>query len=180
MDITKVVARRLLEIRETHGYTSEEIGKVVNRSQQSYSRYETGVSQLNYDQLYALAKFYNVSIDYFFGLDTERTSENVSAMSDDDLDKAIIDGYLNLNKKERMDFRNTLLKALSKLIGLTGLDKVLAENSDEDKPEKPKEIESNKTFSFRKVGRKDGEPTDIILTQEELDDIMNQPDDVDY
>ena len=180
MDISKIVARRLLEIREAHGYTSEEIGKVVNRSQQSYSRYETGVSQLNYEQLYTLAKFYNVSIDYFFGLDTEKMSENVSAMSDDDLDKAIIDGYLNLNKKERMDFRNTLLKALSKLIGLTGLDKILAENSDEDKPEKPKEIESNKTFSFRKVGRKDGELTDIILTQEELDDIMNQPDEADY
>ena len=180
MDIPKIVARRLLEIREAHGYTSEEIGKVVNRSQQSYSRYETGVSQLNYEQLYMLAKFYNVSIDYFFGLDTEKMSENVSAMSDDDLDKAIIDGYLNLNKKERMDFRNTLLKALSKLIGLTGLDKVLAENSDEDKPEKPKEIESNKTFSFRTVGRKDGEPTNITLTQKELDDIMNQPDEADY
>lgn len=180
MDVLKTVTKRLKEIRDAHGYTSDDVAKVVQRSRQAYNRYETGVNQLNYEQLYALAKFYNVSIDYFFGLDTEKMSENVSAMSDDDLDKAIIDGYLNLNKKERMDFRNTLLKALSKLIGLTGLDKVLTENSDEDKPEKPREIKSNKTFSFRKVGRKDGEPTDIILTQEELDDIMNQPDDVDY
>ena len=55
---------RIRELREDNDYLQRDIARVLNVSQQQYSRYETGVNEMTYDQLIELAKFYEVSIDY--------------------------------------------------------------------------------------------------------------------
>ncbi len=59
---------RLRDIREDHDLTQTEIARMIGMSQVQYSRYESGVQQIPFHHVIALAKIYNVSIDYLAGL----------------------------------------------------------------------------------------------------------------
>ena len=55
---------RLRELREDKDLYQKDMAKLLNVSQQQYSRCETEENQLSYDGLIKLADFYNTSIDY--------------------------------------------------------------------------------------------------------------------
>ena len=55
---------RLREIREDKDLYQKDLAKILNVSQQQYSRCETEENELSYDGLIKLANFYNTSIDY--------------------------------------------------------------------------------------------------------------------
>ncbi len=55
---------RIRELREDHDLNQKDLSKILNVSQQQYSRYETGLNQMTYEQLIILSEYYNVSIDY--------------------------------------------------------------------------------------------------------------------
>lgn len=55
---------RLKEIRENRELLQKDIARVLNTSQQQYSRYETEENEISVTLLKQLAKFYNTSIDY--------------------------------------------------------------------------------------------------------------------
>ncbi len=59
---------RIREIREDHDYTQAEIAKLLNCTQQTYSRYETGEITIDIHSLIILANFYHTSVDYLLGL----------------------------------------------------------------------------------------------------------------
>ena len=59
---------RLRNIREDRDLTQEEIGKLLNKSQQGYSHIESGRAELKIDDLVTLCRFYNLSADYIIGL----------------------------------------------------------------------------------------------------------------
>ncbi|MBR5288148.1 MAG: helix-turn-helix transcriptional regulator [Clostridia bacterium] len=63
--------QRLKEVREDRDLTQEEIGKVINKSQQGYGHIENGRAELKIDDLIALCRFYNLSADYLIGLTDE-------------------------------------------------------------------------------------------------------------
>ena len=58
------MANRLREIRKRKGYTQQKVAMDLNLSQNSISRYESGVREADYDLLVRFADYYNVSIDY--------------------------------------------------------------------------------------------------------------------
>ena len=60
--------RRLRDLREDRDLTQQDIAKLLHCSQTTYSRYETGKSNVPIDILKTLAKFYKVSIDYIVEL----------------------------------------------------------------------------------------------------------------
>ena len=60
--------QRLREIREDRDLSQEEVGKVINKSQQGYSHIENGRAELKIDDLIRLCRFYNLSADYVIGL----------------------------------------------------------------------------------------------------------------
>ena len=62
---------KIRDIREDKDLTQEDIAKVLNCKQQTYSRYETGEITIDIFRLETLAKFYNTSIDYLVGLTDE-------------------------------------------------------------------------------------------------------------
>lgn len=64
---------KLRNLREDNDITQTEIAEMLGCSQTTYSRYETGNSNVPIDILKKLAKFYNVSIDYIIGLTNEKT-----------------------------------------------------------------------------------------------------------
>ena len=63
---------RLKEIREDKDYKQSDIAKVLNTTQQQYSKYELGLQVIQVERLVKLAKFYNTSVDYLIGLTNER------------------------------------------------------------------------------------------------------------
>ena len=54
--------------RIDHDYLQKDIAKLLNISNQYYSRYENGQVDMPIRHLITLAKLYNVSIDYLVGL----------------------------------------------------------------------------------------------------------------
>ncbi|MCI7692670.1 MAG: helix-turn-helix transcriptional regulator, partial [Oscillospiraceae bacterium] len=47
--------------------TQAQVAEVIGTSQQHYGKYETGKIVIPFDRVVALAKYYNVSLDYIAG-----------------------------------------------------------------------------------------------------------------
>lgn len=71
-EIITMNIERLKEIREDKDYKQSDIAKVLNTTQQQYSKYELGLQVIPVERLVKLAKFYNTSVDYLIGLTNER------------------------------------------------------------------------------------------------------------
>ena len=60
--------QRLKDLREDADKTQEEIAKIIGTSQSYYAQYENGKRAIPFERMIILAKYYNVSLDYFAGL----------------------------------------------------------------------------------------------------------------
>ena len=58
------VYKRIRDMREDKDLTQTQLAKEINVSQRTYSYYENGERTIPPEVLIALAKFYNVSVDY--------------------------------------------------------------------------------------------------------------------
>lgn len=67
--------RRIRDLREDNDYTQKDLSKVLNCSQQAYSKYELGQRDIPTEILIALAKFYNTTSDYILELSDERNKK---------------------------------------------------------------------------------------------------------
>ena len=59
---------RIKSVREDRDLTQEQIGRLLNKSQQGYNHIETGRAELKIEDLIRLCKFYGLSADYLIGL----------------------------------------------------------------------------------------------------------------
>lgn len=60
--------QRLRDLREDSDKTQEHIASILKISRQHYSLYERGERELPMHHFIALARYYNVSLDYLAGL----------------------------------------------------------------------------------------------------------------
>ncbi len=58
---------KLKQLREASGLKQEELGKIVNLSKATISRYEANTIEPNNETLKLIANYFNVSIDYLLG-----------------------------------------------------------------------------------------------------------------
>ncbi len=63
--------KRLRDIREDHGLTQAQAGKIINKTQQGYNHIEAGRAELKIEDLAKLCRFYRVTSDYMIGLTDE-------------------------------------------------------------------------------------------------------------
>lgn len=68
MEFKKQVGERLSQARKQAGYTQKQVGEKLNMLQQAYARFESGIFELNYEQIVILCKLFEISADYLFGL----------------------------------------------------------------------------------------------------------------
>lgn len=66
------VNERLKGLRQSHGLTQTDIAEVLNISKREYWRYEQQNYCTRYINLFILSVFYNVTMDYLFGLTNEQ------------------------------------------------------------------------------------------------------------
>lgn len=62
-----IIIIRLKELREKRKISQTRLAIELNMSQNSISRYESGVREADYKTLLAIADYFNVSLDYLFG-----------------------------------------------------------------------------------------------------------------
>lgn len=65
------------ELREDHDLSQSDIAKLLNTTQQMYSRYENGTCEMPIRHLIKLCDFYKVTSDYILG-----RSDNQSRKAD--------------------------------------------------------------------------------------------------
>lgn len=68
INIKNEVGNRLLELRKEKGLKQDEVAQAVGITRASLSYYEKGERSVDIEVLYKLSNYYNVSIDYLFGL----------------------------------------------------------------------------------------------------------------
>lgn len=64
--------QRLKDLREDQDLNQQALADLLNVSQTTYSRYESGVLDIPSTSLIKLAKFYGTSVDYLLGLTNEK------------------------------------------------------------------------------------------------------------
>lgn len=62
-----MIYRRIKDLREDADKSQKEIAQVIGTSQSYYAQYESGKRAIPFDRMVALAKYYNVSLDYLAG-----------------------------------------------------------------------------------------------------------------
>ena len=60
--------KRIRDLREDKDLSQTQLAEILNISQSTYSRYESGYLDVPSEVLISLSKFYNVSVDYILGL----------------------------------------------------------------------------------------------------------------
>lgn len=60
--------KRIRDLREDKDLSQAQIANILNISQSTYSRYESGYLDVPSEVLIALSRFYDVSVDYILGL----------------------------------------------------------------------------------------------------------------
>ncbi len=63
---------RMRDLREDNDLTQEQVGKILNKSQQGYNHIEAGRAELKIEDLIKLCRLYKVSADYFIGLSDKK------------------------------------------------------------------------------------------------------------
>lgn len=64
--------KRLKDLREDKDLLQKDIAKIINTTQQHYSRIEKGETEITADRVIKLALFYNTSADYILGLTNKK------------------------------------------------------------------------------------------------------------
>ena len=60
--------QRLRDLREDSDKTQAQIGAILGMKYQQYARYESGEREMPMHHFIALARYYNVSLDYLAGI----------------------------------------------------------------------------------------------------------------
>jgi transcriptional regulator with XRE-family HTH domain len=60
--------QRLRDLREDKDMTQEQVAKILGTAREQYNKYELGKQEIPFHYVIALAKLYNVSIDYIANL----------------------------------------------------------------------------------------------------------------
>ena len=63
---------RIRDLREDADLSQQEVAALLNVSQTTYSRYESGILDIPWKSLVTLAQYYKTSVDYLVGLTKEK------------------------------------------------------------------------------------------------------------
>lgn len=104
---------RLRELRKERGLLQQEIANYLEISRATYSFWETGRYEIDFENLKKLAEFYNVSIDYILGYEPTDNPQSVYHDAMEIVNKLDIkpDKFKNLTD-EQIELAKQLLKTI--------------------------------------------------------------------
>lgn len=71
------LANNLIQLRKQNKKTQKDIARLLNKSQQSYGKYENGITEPDAESLKILADYYSISIDELLGNSNTITEKGV-------------------------------------------------------------------------------------------------------
>lgn len=110
---------RLKELREEKGLTQKEIATAINTSQTNIARWEKGNNEPSYIYLVKLSDYFNCSLDYIAGVESEdfQSSKNAAPVPHS-ANVAAMPGTLSDDEKELLKvFRGLSETGKKTLIG---------------------------------------------------------------
>ncbi len=103
-DLANYVGSKIKEYRKKKKLTQKELGKKVDKSDNTISNYETGAIAPSQDALFALAQALEVKVDDFFPGTTDGYLDQAASDTENDLDIADLN-FLNqlVNHAKNLD-----------------------------------------------------------------------------
>lgn len=74
-----MLGNNLKELRLSKDLTQEDLGKILNKTKNNISQYETGKREPDTETLNKIADFFDVSIDYLLGRSNIKNSNTIEA-----------------------------------------------------------------------------------------------------
>lgn len=105
----------LKRLRINKGLSRKDIEEKLGITERNIKSYELGTSKPPLDVLVKLADFYGVSTDYLLGRDERKFVEDVSKMSDNDLDKKLMQFFIDLPESSKQGIRNFMMSVVNGL-----------------------------------------------------------------
>ena len=106
---------RLRKLRKEKGIQIVEVAEYLGISRQGYGNYENGTREPSMAILVKLADFYEVSADYLLGREEQKFVEDVSKMSDNELDKKLMQFFVELPESSKQGIRDFVMSLVSGL-----------------------------------------------------------------
>lgn len=105
--------RRIRELREDNDKAQREVAEYLGTPYQYYAVYEKGGSEISFERAIALAKYYNVSLDYLAGLTDVKTNSSINSTPDSGKELLnTIKRMTPIEKSALLEFLQTLSDAL--------------------------------------------------------------------
>lgn len=104
---------RIRDLREDCDKKQYEIAEYLGTTKQYYSLYEKGANEISFERAIALAKYYDVSLDYIAGLTNNKKGLSHGELSDEQRELLQLSESLSANEKNAVvNFLKTLLGAI--------------------------------------------------------------------
>lgn len=68
MNIAKIIGENIKSARKIKNLTQAQVAKIMNMTQQQYSRFENGVFELNYQQIYQICQLLDITPNEIFDI----------------------------------------------------------------------------------------------------------------
>ena len=75
--------QRIRDLREDSDKTQADVAEYLGTTAQHYGKYENGNAEIPFERAIALAKYYNVSLDYIAGLTNNKRGLASSDLTDE-------------------------------------------------------------------------------------------------
>ena len=105
--------QRIRDLREDSDKTQADLAEYLGTTAQHYGKYENGNAEIPFERAIALAKYYNVSLDYIAGLTNNKKGLASSDLTDQQ--QALLTFAEGLSDTEK-SIASELLKKLLKII----------------------------------------------------------------
>lgn len=126
-----MLGRKINMLRKKKGITLKELGEFLNLGESTMSLYENGKRSPDYDTLRNIADYFQVTIDYLLGQNTEPANQVTEALADDPDLQAFWD-----TMKEREDlqlmFKKTKELSPAAIKQIIGIIKLIEDREDEE------------------------------------------------
>ncbi len=78
--MNEYIGKNIRELRKTHNLTQEMLAEKLGTTFQSVSRWENGVTYPDIDMIPIIARYFNVTSDYLFGISCEKNVQKMKAL----------------------------------------------------------------------------------------------------
>lgn len=149
-------------LRLSKKLSRKDIEQKLGITERNIKSYELGTSKPSLDVLVKLADFYEVSTDYLLGREEQKFVEDASKMSDNELDKKLMQFFIQLPEKSKQGIRDFVMSLVSGLSETESQPPQIVQTKAPPKPEEPE------TFEVLEIARH-GQVEEKTVTKEFLD-----------